>query len=81
MSLVLYQCDADALDGTGVDASLSKVVDVDIDDVVAVAADPKIWPSLFKQSHQQKRTEAHETSRFLDLVGQCDRLSTDTFCC
>ena len=32
MSLVLYQCDADALDGTGVDAVRSKVVDVDFDD-------------------------------------------------
>ena len=44
MSVVFYQCDADALDGTGVDAGLSKVADVDIDDVVAVAADPKMWP-------------------------------------
>ena len=79
MSIVLYQCDADALDGTGEDAGRSKVADVDRDDVVAVLADPKTWPSLFKQSHQQKRTEAHVSSRLADLVGQCDQLGTDTF--
>ena len=50
MSVVLYQCDADALDGTGVDAGLSKVADVDIDDVVAVAADPKMWPFFLSRA-------------------------------
>ena len=81
MSFVLYQCDADALDERGVDAALSKVVDVAVDDVVAPAADPKMWPPLFKQSHQEKRTEAHVFPRLADLVGQCDQLGTDTFCC
>ena len=79
MSLVLYQCDADALDGTGVDAVRNKVGEVDRDDVVAVLADPKTWPALFKQSHQQKRTEAHVILRMADLVGQCDQSGTDTF--